>query len=66
MLPPGREKTELPEGKCLRRTVCARNLEDSGRDWVFFHQLLVDPVLPSGKAHSIDSTRYALEVSVPE
>lgn len=66
MLPLGREKTELPKGKCLRRPVYARYLKDSGRAWGFFHQLFVDALLPSGKAHSTDSTGYALEVSVPE
>lgn len=66
MLPVGRERIELPKGRCLRRPVCARNLKDSGRDWVFSHQLLVDPLLPSGKAHSTDSTGYALEVLVPK
>lgn len=66
MLPLGREKIELPKGKCLRRPVCTRNLKDGGRGWVFSHQLLVDSLLPSGKAHGSDSTGYALEVSVPE
>ncbi|XP_059703155.1 tetraspanin-12 isoform X5 [Haemorhous mexicanus] len=31
VLPLGREKIELPKGRCLRRPVCARNRKDRGR-----------------------------------
>lgn len=60
VIPGAKEKEELPKGQCLRRPVCVREPWQWQRLFSF-HQLLVETLLPHGKAQS---SGWTVEVSI--